>query len=154
MHAPAQRDHQSPLEAAMVDVQLTLTELLAAADEQYAAVAERDRTRLEDVTRVQERLSARLERAERKRMAVLEGSRLGDIIAGEARLTRLSDAIAESVRELKAKNERNGGLIQRCAEINAQSILFLQRLVSAEAPVYGTRGQAPVRQSVLVDSRA
>jgi flagellar biosynthesis/type III secretory pathway chaperone len=154
MHAPAQRDHQSPLEAAMVDVQLTLTELLAAADEQYAAVAERDRTRIEDVTRVQERLSARLERAERLRVAALEGSPIQAVIASEARLTRLSDAIASAVRDLQAKNARNASLIQRSAELNAQSIQFLQRLVSAEAPAYGTRGQAPARHSVLVDSRA
>ena len=73
-------DH-TPLEAALLDVHSTLSELLVAADDQYAAVAQRDRDGLEGVTRRQEQLAARLERAERQRVAALDGAPIRSAIA-------------------------------------------------------------------------
>ena len=72
MTSPAVREHQSPLEEALVNVHTALAELLVAADEQHAAVVAHDRDRLEGVTRQQERLSARLARAESRRDPVRE----------------------------------------------------------------------------------
>src|SRR5438477_263420 len=57
-------------------VHATLAELLVAADEQNAAVVAHDRDRLESVTRQQERLSARLARAESRRIELLAGEPL------------------------------------------------------------------------------
>ncbi len=74
MTNPAVREHQSPLEAALLDVYATLAALLVASDEQYAALVARDHARLESVTRQQERLSSRLERAEAKRANLLDQS--------------------------------------------------------------------------------
>ena len=74
MMTPVVREDQSPLEAALLDVDATLAELLAAADEQHAAVVAGDRQRLERVTGLQERLSSRLERAERRRLEHLGGA--------------------------------------------------------------------------------
>src|SRR3954454_16643292 len=122
MNAPVARDLQSPLEAALVDVHDTLTELLIAADEQYAAVVERDRQRLEGVTRQQERLAVRLQRAETKRQTVLEGSTLGEVVQREAHLMRLHEAIADAVRELQAKHARTNNLLEKAAELNGQTI--------------------------------
>src|SRR3977135_1658916 len=76
MTNPAVREHQSPLEAALLDVHATLAALLIASDEQYAALVARDHARLDSVTRQQERLSSRLERAEAKRLEVLGGTPL------------------------------------------------------------------------------
>src|ERR1700739_4165368 len=99
MPAPAATVIQSPLEAALSDVHATLAELLQAADEQHAAVVARDRNRIESVTRQQERLSARLARAEARRIELLGGNSLSDVIARleEPRATRvkvLRDEIA------------------------------------------------------------
>jgi len=156
MNAPAVRDHQSPLEAALVDVHAALTELLAAADAQYEAVVERDRQRLEDVTRQQERLASRLERAERKRQEVLAARSLEvALVAEAAHVAGLAQNIATAVRELQARHTRTAALIQKSIEVNGQTIQFLQRLVgAATTPAYGSRGAQAARQSVLVDSRA
>ena len=59
----------------LLDVHASLVDLRAAADEQYAAVVADDRDRLEAVTRLQERLSSRLGRAETKRLELLSGDR-------------------------------------------------------------------------------
>src|SRR5437016_7603532 len=56
------------------------------ADEQHAAVVERDRDRLESVTRQQEHLSARLARAEAKRLEVLNGVPLLEARSEERRV--------------------------------------------------------------------
>jgi flagellar biosynthesis/type III secretory pathway chaperone len=154
MDAPALRAHQSPLELALVDVHATLAELLAAADDQYAAVVERDRQRLEGVTRQQERLAVRLERAERKRLAALNGGALADAVAREPRLARLSQAIAHSVRELRARHANTHDLIEKAAELNGQTIQFLQHLVGVTSPTYGGRVASTPRPSVLLDGRA
>src|SRR5919202_710887 len=111
MTTPAVREHQSPLEAALLDVHTTLADLLVAADEQHAAVVERDRERLESVTRQQERLSARLARAEAKRLDALGGASLRETLAsvpreGAARLEGVADAIATQVIQLKERQAR------------------------------------------------
>src|ERR687886_723289 len=123
MTAPAVPDQQSPLESALLDVHATLADLLVAADEQYAAVVARDHARLESVTRQQERLSARLARA-------------------------------DSVRELKQRQARTAGLLEQSIDLAAQTLTFLQRLLTGQPAVYGARGLAPGRQSLLVDGRA
>lgn len=157
MSVPAARDHQSPLEAALVDVHTTLTALLEAADEQYVAVVEHDRERLEGVTRQQERLAARLERAERRRRDVLGTRSLDAALADEiAEVASLAGTIGAAVRQLQTKHSQTASLIEKSVELNGQTIKFLQRLVGgAHPPAYGARGGATVaRQSVLVDSRA
>src|SRR3712207_853727 len=100
MTTPADRNHQSPLEAALLDVHATLRELIVAADEQYAAVVERDRERLESVTRRQERLAARLARAERARVTALDGRSFQAALVGlpadeSLRLTVMQRAIGK-----------------------------------------------------------
>ena len=155
MSTPANRDHQSPLEAALLDVHAMLGELLGAADEQYAAVAERDRERLEGVTRRQEQLSVRLERAERRRIELqsqLSTDGLSPIAI--ARLRAVRKAIAGRVRELQQRNARASSLLERSIELTGQSLQFLQRLAIPAQPTYGARGPARATQSVLVDSRA
>jgi flagellar biosynthesis/type III secretory pathway chaperone len=155
MNAPAARDHQSPFEAVLVDVQTTLAALLVAADEQYVAVAERDRVRLEGVTRQQERLSTRLERAERARREFLADRSIDTALSGEApHVAALANTIAVAVRALHSKHQQTATLIERSVELNAQTIQFLQRLVGATAPAYGAHGAQPSRQSALLDSRA
>jgi flagellar biosynthesis/type III secretory pathway chaperone len=159
MSTPAVRDHQSPLEAALLDVHATLGELLVAADEQYAAVADRDRERLEDVTRRQEQLAARLERAERQRIQVLNGASLRSIITSlpsdrGRRVLALQVAIARSVRELQNRNARAASLLERSIELTSQTLQFLHRLAAPEVPTYGSANLRGVRRSVLVDSRA
>ena len=77
----AERTHTS-LEQALLDVQTTLADLLAAADQQHQAVAAGDRERLESVTRRQERLSAQLQRAERQRLSLLDGRPLDEVMSG------------------------------------------------------------------------
>src|SRR5260370_29266329 len=99
MTTPAAREHQSPLEAALLDVHATLTALLVASDEQYAAVVARDHAWLEGVTRQQERLSSRLQHAEARRLVALGGIPLLETIAllpadQATRTKSLSDAIA------------------------------------------------------------
>src|SRR5712692_9114760 len=106
MTTPAVREHQSLLEVALLDVHATLAVLLVASDEQYAAVEARDHARLENVTRQQERLSSRLEQAESRRLAALEGLPLSSAIAllpaeQAARTKSLSDSIALAVNQLR-----------------------------------------------------
>src|SRR5919205_4427144 len=96
-HTPATSEH-SPLEQALLDVHATLADLLAAADEQHQAVAAGDRERLESVTRRQERLAARLQRAETQRLRLLNGRPLEDAVselpsAEAARLSHIVDSI-------------------------------------------------------------
>jgi flagellar biosynthesis/type III secretory pathway chaperone len=154
MTAPETTVDRSPLEAALIDVQTTLADLLVAADEQYAAIVERDRERLESVTRQQERLSARLANAEARRVAVLGGLSLNEAVKGQPRLAALADSIGNAVRLLKTKQTQTASLLQQSIELTDQTLKFLHRLVTPPATVYGTRGLAVARQSVLVDSRA
>jgi flagellar biosynthesis/type III secretory pathway chaperone len=158
MMTPDVGERQSPLEAALLDVHATLAELLAAADEQHAAVVAGDRQRLETVTGVQERLSSRLERAERKRLEQLGGMSLAAALAQKpadegARLTALGQLIAQSVRQLQPLHVRNAQLLERSAELAGQTVMFLQRLVSPPSPSYGANGRRASQQSLLVDSR-
>ena len=159
MSTSADREHQSALEAALLDVQNTLAALLSAADAQYAAVVERDRARLEDVTRQQEVLSARLERAERRRLEVLDGAPLqrvaADLPAPSAqRISNLTQAIATSVRSLQEQHAQTSTLLERSIDLANETVGFLQRLVVAQAPVYSPRGPVAARRSLLVDGRA
>src|SRR5579864_5498661 len=144
MSAPALPANQSPLEYALREVRATLDELLLAAEEQYAAVAARDRDRIESVTRQQERLSARLARAERQRLAVLGETSLAELIASlpatdAARLNALRDSIASAVKELKSRQDATSRLLARSIDITRQTLEFIQRLVTAPNPVYGGR---------------
>jgi flagellar biosynthesis/type III secretory pathway chaperone len=155
MSSPATGDHQSPLEAALHDVHATLAELLVAADEQHAAVTERDRNRLEGVTQRQERLAARLERVERKRIALQREVPLETLSPqAAARVTALSAEIADSVRQLQERNALATTVLERSIELASQTLNFLQRLVTAQAPAYGAHGATSSQRSVLVDSRA
>src|SRR6266849_6442557 len=159
MTTPAVREHQSPLEAALLQVHATLAALLVASDEQYAAVAAHDAARLESVTRQQERLSSRLARAEAQRLEVLEGVPLGSAIASlpadqSARARSLSDAIAVAVTELKGRQTHTASLLEQSIEVVGHTLNFLQRLVTVQSPAYGVRGIPHSRQSLLVDSRA
>jgi len=159
MTAPAIAANQSPLEAALSEVRATLAELLVAANEQYAAVAAQDRNRIESVTREQERLSTRLARAERQRLALLDGASLNETIAAlprpdGARLDSLRDSIADAVRDLKARQDATARLLTRSIEITQQTLNFIQRVVIAPSPVYSAQGIGMARRSMLVDSRA
>ena len=159
MTAPAIAANQSPLEAALSEVRATLAELLVAANEQYAAVAAQDRDRIESVTREQERLSTRLARAERQRLALLDGASLNETIAAlprpdGARLDSLRDSIADAVRDLKARQDATARLLTRSIEITQQTLNFIQRVVIAPSPVYSAQGIGMARRSMLVDSRA
>lgn len=144
----------SPLEAALRDVHATLAQLLIAADEQLEAVAARDRSRLEDVTRQQEQLAGRLARAEAARQSVLNGQELSSAVKSSARAEELHGAIAAAVRELRDRNARTASLLEQSAALANQTLNFLQRLVIAPSPVYGAARTAAPRQSLLVDSRA
>ncbi len=159
MNAPAVPVSQSRLEAALLDVQSTLAELLVASDEQYAAVVARDHQRLERVTRQQERLSTRLARAEARRLEILGGRQLVEAIGAlpardAARAESLSRAIAEAVIDLKGRHARTADLLDQSLQLAGQTLTFLQRLVTSPSPVYGARGRATARTSVLLDSRA
>src|SRR5579859_5603778 len=108
MTSPAAREHQSPIEAALLDVHTTLADLLVASDEQHAAVVARDHAWLENVTRQQERLSSRLEHAEQRRIEALHGTSLVSAIAllpadQAVRTQALSDSIGVEVRQLKER---------------------------------------------------
>jgi flagellar biosynthesis/type III secretory pathway chaperone len=151
MTTPATR---TPLEAALDDVHTALADLLVAADEQYAALVERDRDRLENVTRQQERLAARLASAEGRRLQALNGRALAEAVSSEPRARELSAEIASQVRVLKDKQTRAAGLLQKSIEITDQTLKFLHRLVTPTVSVYGARGVAVARPSLLVDSRA
>jgi flagellar biosynthesis/type III secretory pathway chaperone len=159
MTTPAVREDQSPLEAALLDVHATLAALLVLTDEQYAALVARDHTRLESVTRQQERLSSRLEHAEARRLEVLAGVPLAAAIDGlpayqSARAGRISAAIAAAVTELKNRQAHSASLLEQSIELVGNTLNFLQRLVTAQSPAYGVRGLAQSRQSLLVDGRA
>src|ERR1700704_3546827 len=112
MTTPAVREHQSRLEAALLDVHATLADLLVAADEQHAAVVERDRERLESVTRQQERLSARLVRAEAKRLEVLGGVPLAEAVTALPEGQALSASISVKVRQLKQRQAQTASLLE------------------------------------------
>jgi flagellar biosynthesis/type III secretory pathway chaperone len=159
MTPPAVREPQSPLEGVLLDVDAVLADLLVAADEQLAAVVAGDRERLERVTRLQEALSSRLERAERKRIRLLAGKSLGAVLADlpadqAAALGNLSRSIAGAVTELQPRHARNGTLLQRSAELAGQTVLFLQRVASPPSLSYGAKGRRAPQQSMLVDGRA
>lgn len=155
MNAPAAITTQSPLEAALVDVHDTLAALLVAADGQHAAVVARDRRRIEGVTHQQERLSIKLERAERTRLELLGERTIAAALVDEApHVATLASAIADSVRTLQSKHQQTASLIQQSVTLNEHTIQFLKRLVGAMAPAYGARGANAIRHSVLLDSRA
>ena len=159
MTNPAVREHQSPLEAALLDVHATLAALLVASDEQYAALVARDHARLESVTRQQERLSSRLERAEAQRVEALGGTPLLSAIAllpadQAIRAKSLSDAIALAVKQLKERQNHAANLLEQSIELIGNTLNYLQRLVTVQSPAYGVRGVAQSRQSLLVDGRA
>src|SRR6266404_1026000 len=159
MTNPAVREHQSPLEAALLDVHATLAALLVASDEQYAALVARDHGRLESVTRQQERLSSRLERAEAKRLETLGGTPLLTAIAllpadQALRVKSLSDTIAVAVKQLKERQHHASNLLEQSIELVGNTLNYLQRLVTVQSPAYGARGLAQSRQSLLVDGRA
>src|SRR5712671_1765245 len=159
MTAPAVRNQDSPLENALLDVHATLADLLVAADEQYAAVVARDHQRLESVTRQQERLSARLAGAEARRLDLLAGTPLTEAVSAlpasaAARADAVRHSIADSVQELKQRQARTAGLLEQTIDVAAQTLTFLQRLLTGQPGVYGARGFAPSRRSVLVDGRA
>jgi hypothetical protein len=158
MNAPATTGHPSSFEAVLHDVQATLAQLLVAADEQHAALAANDRAWLEGVTQQQERLSARLARAEARRIELV-GHSPADWTNGlpedaAQRVTELKSAIGESVLELKAKQALAAELLEEQLELTSQTISFLRRLVTQPHPTYTGTGKVSARQSVLVDSRA
>jgi hypothetical protein len=155
MNAPAIPAHQSPLEAALHEVQATLSQLLVAADEQYAAVAANDRERLESVTRQQERLSARLARAEARRIQLVGTNDWTANLPIEtaARVLYLKEAIGTAVLDLKARQEQSANMLKQQIDLASQTINFLRRLVTQPDPTYG-RGLNQARHSVLVDGRA
>ena len=159
MTNPAVREHQSPLEAALLDVHATLAALLVASDEQYAALVARDHVRLESVTRQQERLSSRLARAEARRLEVLGGTPLLTSIAllpadQAIRAKSVSNAIAMAVKQLKDQQNHAANLLEQSIDLVGNTLNFLQRLVTVQSPAYGVRGVAQSRQSLLVDGRA
>jgi hypothetical protein len=159
MTPPAAREHQSPLEAVLLDVHTTLAALLVASDEQYAAVVARDHAWLEGVTRQQERLSSRLEHAEARRLDALGGVPLLAAIAllpadQAVRAKSLSDSIAVAVTELKERQNHTASLLEQSIVVVSHTLNFLQRLVTVQSPAYGIRGVPASRQSLLVDGRA
>ena len=159
MTTSAVREHQSPLEAALLDVHATLAALHVASDEQYAAVVARDHAWLENVTRQQERLSSRLEQAESKRLAALDGLPLRSAIAllpadQAVRTKSLNDSIALAVTELRARQNHTASLLEQSIDLVSHTLNFLQRLVTVQSPAYGVRGVPVSRQSLLVDGRA
>jgi flagellar biosynthesis/type III secretory pathway chaperone len=157
--SPVAANDLSTLEAALRDVHATLTELLGAADAQRAALETGDRARLEAITQQQERLTARLEQAERRRLAAMPAGSLGETLAslrGEPRerIARLTAAIRQEVFDLRQCHARNAALLERSIDLAGQTIQYLQRLVLVEAQTYGTQGAPMLSASRLVDSRA
>ena len=152
---------QTPLEQALLDVYGTLADLLVAADEQHQAAAAGDRERLESVTRRQERLAARLQRAEAQRLSLLHGRSLHEVVselpaADTSRVSELVDSVARRVARLRERQAATASLLERSMELAGQTVQFLQRLLVGQQqnPAYTTRGLVRPRQSVLVDSRA
>jgi flagellar biosynthesis/type III secretory pathway chaperone len=157
---PAAREY-TPLEEVLLDVHATLADLLAAADEQHQAVAAGDRERLESVTRRQERLAARLQRAEVQRLSLLNGRPLDAAVselpaADNARVSELLDSISQSVERLRERQAANATLLERSMDLAGQTVQFLQRLLvgHAQNPAYTTRGLVTPHHSLLVDGRA
>jgi flagellar biosynthesis/type III secretory pathway chaperone len=152
---------QSPLEQVLLDVHATLADLLDAADEQHRALVVGDREGLESVTRRQERLAARLQRAEGQRLSLLDGralnEALSELLATDAgRVQSLVDSITDTVKRLRERQASNASLLERSMELAGQTVQFLQRLLGAQhpTPAYTTRGLLSPRQSLLVDSCA
>src|SRR5437762_13050769 len=140
----ADHEQQASLEAALLDVDATLADLLVASDEQYAALVARDHARLESVTRQQERLSSRLERAEAQRLETLGGTPLLTAIAllpadQAIRAKSLSDAIALAVKQLKERQNYAANLLEQSIELIDNTLNYLQRLVTVQSPAYGVR---------------
>jgi flagellar biosynthesis/type III secretory pathway chaperone len=156
MTPPADRDHQSPLETALHDVHATLVDLLVAADEQQAAVAAHDSARLESVTRQQELLSARLARAEARRIELTGGVPASAWTEAQSpRVPALNASIADAVGVLKQRQADTAMLLQQSIDLTGQTLSFLQRLVQPQAVVYGAQGVTSGRgQSLRVDGRA
>ncbi len=152
-------DDLSALGAALADVRAVLADMVGAADAQHVALLAGDLARLEQVTRAQEVLAARLERAERRRLRLAAGTSLREIAAAQpvphgADLAALVGTIARAILELRERHARNAALLQRSADLAGQSLQFLQRLVAEHAQPYGADGAPVVRQSLLVDGRA
>jgi flagellar biosynthesis/type III secretory pathway chaperone len=159
MTTPLAERELLPLEQALLDVQTTLDELLTSADEQHAAIAAGDRARLESITRRQESLSARLERAERQRMALLDGRALPEALAtlpaeDAARLERMMSSIGQTVVTLRERQASTASLLERSIDLAGQTIQFLQRLVVSQTQAYTVRGLPAPSHSLLLDSRA
>ena len=153
------RAERSPLESALLEVHATLAGLLAAADEQYAAVAASDPRRLERVTRQQEQLSARLARAEARRLELTRCAPVASAAStlpttGEARASALSLAIARAAQQLKSRHARTASLLQQSIELSLQKLDFLHTLVTPSPVAYGARGASAHRPSALLDSHA
>ncbi len=152
-------DRVSGLREALANVRDVLAELVEAADEQEAAFAAADLVWLERVTHRQEVLTARLERAERRRLEVLPGGSLRTIARAlpgspDAELRDLVQTIAQSILELRTRQVRNASLLERGAALAGQTVQLLQRLVAEHAQPYGIDGAPVVRQSLVVDGRA
>jgi flagellar biosynthesis/type III secretory pathway chaperone len=159
MSTSASRTPHTPLHAVLRDVHATLGELLEAADEQYAAAVAGDPRRLEAITARQERLAARLERFERRRLDLLAGRPLGQAIAAlpadeAGRAGALNTSISQAVRDLQQRHDRTASLLRKSAELAGQTIEFLQRVLCAQPLEYGRRGLSRPTQSLIVDSRA
>jgi flagellar biosynthesis/type III secretory pathway chaperone len=159
MTTPAVREHQSLLESVMLDVHTTLAELLVAADEQHAAVVAHDHAWLENVTRQQEGLSTRLASAEARRIELLAGAPLASALSAlpadqATRALSLADSIAATVTQLRERQTSTASLLEQSIELASQTIRFLQRLVTVQAPVYDVRGRTSQSGSLLVDGRA
>lgn len=155
---PAARTLSSALDAALADVHAILTDLLVLADQQYAAAVADDRTQLDSVTRQQEGLSARLARAEARRVELTGGEPMSRVLAGlpprsaqrlEARVT----SMGEAVRDLKRKHTQTASLLETSSALVESTLDFLQRLVSSHTPAYGSRALVDSRVSLVVDSR-
>ncbi len=149
----------SVLETTLLEVRAVLQDMVAAADEQYAAFEASDLLWLERVSRQQDRLTARLERAERERLKASSGVPIRDLPAQlsqpqAAALSELIDSIAETILELHARHARNAALLQGAAELAGQTVQFLQKLVAERVQPYGANGAPVITQSLLVDGHA
>lgn len=147
------------LEEVLHEVHATVTALLAAAEDQYQAMVAHDRQWMERVTQRQERLAARLARAERKRLEIVGNATLAEAIAAlppaeSARANDLKSSIAEVVGELKSRQSATSSLLARSIDLSRQTLEFLQRVVTKPSAVYGARGMIRAQRSMLMDSRA
>lgn len=147
------------LESALREVCATLGELIAIADEQYAAAADGALERLATTSQRQETLASRLERAERRRLAAAHGRPLRDLLADvpaerAAVFEDLLATTAQRVIDLRERHARNAALLERGAGLAGQTVQFLRRLLVPHAPTYGADGATSVRRSVLLDGQA